>query len=299
MASAWLCRITYAAALAAALALLGLASAALPPLWLALLADVAATLVVFLGSLAADNASVYDPYWSLAPPLLCLCLKHASGGLFGAWHARQALVVALVLVWAARFHVQLPWAGWTRGLAHEDWRYSDWRPKLRKRTTYWAFALLSLHLTPTLLVFLALAPASLVALASTQRGLGWLDVVGALIGGAAIAIEAVADAQLHAFRKTDAYAQGAPCERGLWAWSRHPNYFGEVLFWLSLLVVGLSSGLLASYPWMPVGAIAMYALIRYASVPMMDERSLALRPGYDVLMKEVSALMLWPRMSSS
>lgn len=267
--------------------------------FIALLADVAATFAVFAFSAASDNSSMYDPFWMVAPPLLCLKLKYEGSGLVAPWHARQVLGVLLVFTWSLRFHVRSPWPGWRHGLAHEDFRYTDYRAKLPASPQYWAFSLLSFHFIPTLIVFFALAPLALVLLAPVdQPSLGMLDVAGFLIGACAITVEAVADEQLARFRRTAAASE--PCVQGLWRYSRHPNYFGEVptkiraprtrttthtfdtthprarqgLFWLSLLPFAVSARLLLAAPWIPLGPSAMLAMLRFASVPMMDERSL-------------------------
>ena len=220
--------------------------------------------------------------------MLWLKLQHG-----GAWHPRQALAMALVWAWSMRFHVHAPWPGWWRGLDHEDFRYEAERG--RSPLCYWLFSLACFHIIPTLIVFFSLAPAAIaMAEAARQPPLGALDVLGAVAGVAAIAIEAVADEQLRRHRA--AAAPGDICRAGLWGWSRHPNYFGEALVWVSLLPFGAAaegSGLV-HVPWLPVGCVAMVLLIRTASVPIMDKRSLERRPAYAALMRDVSAFVPWP-----
>src|SRR3954452_7599434 len=97
------------------------------PLLHTLAADVAATVVVFLFSAAVGNASLYDPYWSVAPAVIVVAwaLWRGDAG------ARQILVLTLVLIWAVRLTAN--WAvGW-RGLGHEDWRYV----RLRQQRPGW------------------------------------------------------------------------------------------------------------------------------------------------------------------
>lgn len=82
-------------------------------------------------------------------------------------------------------------------------------------------------------------------------------------------------------------------QRGLWAWSRHPNYFGELLFWFSLLFFGLSvhpSG----FWWLAIGAIAMTLMFLLASIPMMEKRSLERRPEYQRIIDSTSMLIPLP-----
>ena len=204
-----ICLAAYAAAAVAAVAVCRL-TAGLSPVWSAGLADLAATVVVFAFSLALNNSSMYDPYWSVAPALITAWWLTQFGGVTGATAVRQVLVTALVLVWAAR----LTW-NWLRrwnGLADEDWRYADYR---RLGAGYWPVSFLGFHLMPTVLVFIACL--SLVpALSSASRAFGVLDVLAILVTAAAIAVEAGADRQLRRFL-TSPRKPGQILDTGLWA----------------------------------------------------------------------------------
>jgi steroid 5-alpha reductase family enzyme len=256
------------------------------PIWVALAADVVATLVVFAFSVAMDNSSMYDPYWSVAPIPIALYWALAPGGA-DAVLARQVVVLALVGAWGLRLTAnQL--SRW-HGLADEDYRYVDIRRKTGK--LYWPASLFSLHLFPTALVFLAmLAPWP--ALSGPGRPLGWLDLVGAGVAAAAIVLETVADLQLRRFMSSRR-ERGATLDAGVWAWCRHPNYLGEIGFWWGLWIVGL-----AARPagwWTAAGPLAITALFLFASIPMKDRRMLANHPEYAERMKRVPALFPWPR----
>jgi len=300
MASALLNCVTYIASLATFLVVASLLADALPVFYAALVADVIATVVVFFASLYANNSSVYDPYWMVAPPVILLWLKQASTGLFEPWHARQIVAVALVTAWSLRFHIHLPWPGWWHGLDHEDWRYSDWRAKLRPDLAYWAFAFSSFHMVPTLIVFFALAPAALVAAATDQPAFGTLDIAGAVIGLAAIVIEAVADEQLRRYKQTDAYAAGEPCRAGLWGWSRHPNYFGEILMWSCMAGLASVSAIRQGIPALHCAwfspAFTAVLLLRVSGVPMVEKAGLKKwgeDPAYLHYIKNTSCIIPW------
>jgi steroid 5-alpha reductase family enzyme len=260
-----------------------LATGVLVPLghgvWRVLVADVAATLVVFGFSIRLGNGSVYDPYWSVAPPVIGLYwLGLATGAVF----ARQMLVGALVVAWSVR--LTWNWArGWP-GMHHEDWRYVD----LYERAPLppWATSLLGIHLFPTVQVWLgclALGP----ALAWGGRALGLADCVALLVTGGAILLETIADEQLRAFNRSK--QSGDVMDRGLWARSRHPNYLGEIGFWTGLALFGLAAD--PSWWWSLLGPVAMLAMFLAASIPMLDARSLARRPGYAEHMRRVPALL--------
>jgi steroid 5-alpha reductase family enzyme len=79
---------------------------------------------------------------------------------------------------------------------------------------------------------------------------------------------------------------GQAMDQGLWGWSRHPNYFGEVSFWVSLALFGLAADP-DTWWWIFVGAAAMYVMFQGASIPMMEKRSLDRRPTYQEVIDRV------------
>jgi len=275
-----LCTAAYGVALGAAL-LVGRRMEDAHPLWVVLAADVAATAVVFFFSLASDNSSLYDPYWSVAPIAIAAYLVWVGG----AVGPRGVAVIVLVTAWGVRLTFNFL-RGW-KGLHHEDWRYVDLRH--RHGRLYWLVSFAGIHLLPTLLVYLgclALYP----ALVTGARPLGALDAVAALVTGGAVVLEAVADGELRRFRGRQA-APGEILQSGLWSLCRHPNYLGEVLFWWGLYLFAL-----AAEPgawWSGAGAVMITALFVFVSIPMIDRRSLKRRPGYAEHMKRLPALVPW------
>ncbi|WGX95545.1 DUF1295 domain-containing protein [Nocardioides sp. L-11A] len=253
-------------------------------LWLdGLIADVLATLVVFAASRLHRNSSFYDAYWSVLPPYLA-----------GYWwwaadvtrdDPRAWLVLGVIVVWAVRLT-----ANWVRsfpGLHHEDWRY----PLVRERAGRFELLadLVGIHLVPTIQVFLGLVPAYAV-LARPGRDLGWLDGVALAVGLGAVVLALVADAQMRGFLEDR--IPGQVMDRGLWAWSRHPNYLGEIGFWWSLALFGIAAAP-GDWWWLCVGGVGMVAMFLGASIPMMERRSLERRPAYQEVVERVP--MLVPR----
>jgi steroid 5-alpha reductase family enzyme len=200
---------------------------------------------------------------------------------------RAALVIGLVWLWAIRLTAN--WATYWQGLQHEDWRYALVRARAGKHASLADF--FGIHLFPTLQVFLACLPIYAV-LTRGQAPLGWLDLLAVVVTFGAIAIETVADLQLHAFiarKKTP----GSFITHGLWRWSRHPNYFGELGFWWGLMLFGLAAAPDQGW-WIVPGALAMTAMFVFASIPFMDARSVERRPAYAEHMRKVSALIPLP-----
>ena len=256
--------------------------AAWSPLAVVAAATLAATLTVFAFSVAFDNTSVYDPYWSLMPPVAAFWLALGPGG--QRLDARHLVVLGLVSLYGAR--LTLNWArGWA-GLKHEDWRYVD----VRRRTgrVYWLASLFALHLMPSVMTLLGVLPLE-AALVSGTTPFGALDVLAALVTLGAIGVEHLADEQLRAFRRART-SEEQICAVGLWAWSRHPNYFGELAFWLGLLLFGLAAG---GPWWTGVGFVAMVGLFLGVSIPLMERRARANKPGWKEHCARVS--MLLPR----
>jgi steroid 5-alpha reductase family enzyme len=248
------------------------------------LADLAATIVIFLSSLLTDNSSMYDPYWSVAPiPIAFFWLLQPGSNGFA--NPRHLLILALVCLWAIRLTAN--WATQWHGVGHEDWRYQD----IRKQTGswYWPASFLGIHLIPTLLVFLgslALWP----TVSDHSVHLTWLDGVATLVTLTAVIIEGIADLQMRRFRRLPTSVQQI-IPPGLWSLSRHPNYFGEVLFWWGLyLFVPLE------YPnfwWVIAGPVAILLLFLGVSIPIMERHLLAKHPGYTEYQRRVSSFFPW------
>jgi steroid 5-alpha reductase family enzyme len=253
------------------------------PLWTGLRADVAATLAIFVFSFMLGNSSMYDPYWSVAPPLLVggwILTAMDTGSL-----VRQGLVLMVTVAWGTRLTVN--WQrGWT-GLHHEDWRYVQ----LRQQTgpLYWLVSLAGLHFFPTLIVFLALWP----AYEAVTEPSAWqtYELIGPVVCLIGTLLEGTADNQLAAFRarSTDPHEV---IREGLWAWSRHPNYLGEITFWWGLWLTAFLAD------WQNaltvLGALAITAMFRFISIPMMEKRMLEKRAGYRHVVDEVSMIVPWP-----
>jgi len=277
------CFLAYLVALAAAIAC-GFVLRNRHPIVVAAAADFVATVVVFGFSRLTNNSSIYDPYWSVAP-LVILPYWALGPWALGANPLRVLVTSAVVLAWGMR--LTFNWARRWRGLADEDFRYVDLRAKHGPR--YWVVSFLGIHLFPTVLVFLGCLP--LYHAATSREPLGALDVLGVAVAVIGIWFESTADRQLRRFAETP-HDRSAVLATGLWRYSRHPNYFGEITFWWGLLAIGL--GAAKGAWWTAVGAVSITALFKLASVPLIDARMLARRPAYAAHMKTTNAIFPWP-----
>lgn len=247
------------------------------------IADVVATIIIFLFSYFLKNSSMYDPYWSLMPiPIAYYWLISNLEGEV----TRQWIILLLVTFWGLRLTIN--WIrGWP-GLHHEDWRYVDLAKKNGK--LYWLVSFSGIHLLPTVLVFGGMVPV-LYGMTS-QAPLNVIDYLAIIITLSAVLIEWISDEQLIAYKKSS-HEKGDFINSGLWAYSRHPNYFGEVSFWVGLFLFAIARA--PEYYWTGIGTLSMIILFVFISIPMMDERHKATRIGYEEHMKRVSGLIPWFR----
>ncbi len=254
------------------------------PLVEVFVADVVGTIVIFFFSVAFRNSSFYDPYWSVAPPLIAAWFIMVADG---AVAMRQMSVMALVVVWSVRLTCN--WLfGWI-GMGHEDWRYVQLREKTG--VMWWPVSFLGVHLFPTLLVFAACVPLY-PALAGGTVGINWLDAVALLVGAGSVWLEYRADLELHRFRAVRE-SRSEVLMTGVWRWCRHPNYLGEIGFWVSLFLFGIASveGVL---PWSWAGAVGMVLLFAGISIPMIEKKLLADKPAYAKYQNNVRRLLPLP-----
>ena len=245
--------------------------------------DLAATFLIFLFSVAFNNTSFYDPYWSVAPFLILLAWYNHTGIHVGD-PDRQWLIMTLVLLWALR--LTFNWARRWKGLGDEDWRYAGFRSY--PRPVYWLISLAGFHLFPTLIVFsgcLSVYP----ALCRLSQPVGLTDGIAFIISLSGIAIETIADKQLSVYRRNK--SRKPFLSEGLWKYSRHPNYFGEILFWTGLCVFSMQ---MKPFAWYTLaGPAAMILMFSFISAPMMDKRMKERNPGYAEYARKTSALVPW------
>ena len=257
-------------------------------LWLTIaIADIVGTVLVFISSRLFSNSSMYDLYWSIAPIIILFYLLFINGI---PSHFLRIIMISIIVSW---WGVRLT-ANWLRtwvGLRHEDWRYI----KLAKDTGqfYWPVSFLGIHLIPTIVVFLGCLP--LIPVVFSDVPVMWTDFLGFIIALLAIEIERRADNQLLKFKKESIQTSNQVCDVGLWKYSRHPNYFGEITFWGGIFVMayGLNPTENLIYG---IGFMSMVLLFIFISIPMMEKRQMQ-KDEYFAYRKKVSMLVPWFRKS--
>ena len=252
-----------------------LTAQAMQPIWALLLADVLATIVVWAFGLLYENVSVYDPYWSVFPPVAFLLWAFYSG----VWSV--PVILLLVASWYWGWRLTRNWAITFKGIGHEDWRYTKYRD--RHPLVFHMINLFGLNMMPTLVVFAAMLPG--LKLFETIVPANILTYFGCIVCLASATIQLIADKQSHDFR---AAHPGKVCNVGLWKHGRHPNYFGEIQFWWGIWIMYAS---LNGFDLYIGGAIAMTALFLGISIPLMEKRQLANKPDYAEYRKQTRILI--------
>ena len=190
-----------------------------------------ATLVVFIASQIYKNSSLYDPFWSVAPiPIAIYVALWPESTEINL--EKVILILIPVMYWALRLT-----ANWIRdwdGLEHEDFRYIN----LKAKPFAFLIDLFGIHIYPTLQVNLSLFPIYYALSVSTNE-VGVLLYLSSLFTVLAVTLELVADEQMRIFRR-DTSNKGKTMMQGLWSYSRHPNYLGEILFWWGLYLMTIS-----------------------------------------------------------
>ena len=264
-------------ALAAAIGLYVYRALRLEPVYRLLLADLAATAFVYLVSVPLGNASVYDPYWSVAPAVL---LPFAITE-FGGWSAGTIALLGCVLYWGIRLTAN--WAYTFKGYDHQDWRYTMLREQ--SGAFFPLVSLFGIMLFPTLVVYLCLLP----ALNYIQNGgVNLATILGFALCLSAATLQLIADVQMHRFQKRAAN-RGQIIRSGVWRHARHPNYLGEILMWWGVYAVLLS---VRPDLWpLGLGALTNTLMFLFISIPMAENRMAGYKEGFDRYVKETNKLL--------
>lgn len=230
-------------------------------------------------SLRLRDASIADPFWGPA----FLLLGGAYAVFAGSLQARGVLTMALLGAWALRLGIHLL----SRNRRHgEDPRYAAMRE--RRGAAFPLWSLVGVFWLQAGLLWIVAMP--ILAAVTSRAPLGLVDGIGAVVAVLGLGLEAAADAQLSRFR-ADPTSAGGVLDTGLWRFSRHPNYFGDALFWWGMGIVALGDGAW----WALVGpAVMTWLLVKVSGVTLLEEGLRRNRPGYDAYVRRTSAFVPWP-----
>jgi steroid 5-alpha reductase family enzyme len=258
---------------------------ALWQVWLAGLATASVMmLIMWVASVPTRDASLVDRVWGLAFVVLAWTYAVVAD----VWSDRAVLALVLVTVWGSRLSLFITWRNWGHG---EDARYAAMRA--RRPDSFTTRSLVSVFLLQAVLAWLVSVPL-LAATALPSAGLGWLDALALVVWLIGFVFEAGGDAQLARFL-ADPANRGRVMDRGLWRYTRHPNYFGDTAVWWSFLLLALAVGAW----WGAAGTLLMsFLIVKVSGVALTDRRmarSGSTREGYDEYVRRTNAFFPGPR----
>ena len=244
-------------------------------------AVIAMMIIGWLISLRYRNVTIVDSLWGLGFVLIVWITFTFSDGYVG----RRLLIAALVTLWGLRLCAHLSVRNWGKG---EDPRYADWRRK--SGVKFWIVSLCKVFILQAVFLWVISLAVQIGQLAPTPDKYTWLDGLGLVVWAVGFFFESVADWQLAKF-KGDPRNKGKVMDRGLWAYSRHPNYFGEFLIWWGFFLITLST----PYSWWTVISplIITAVLLKMTGIPLTEGTIVKTRPGYKDYIQRTSAFVPW------
>jgi steroid 5-alpha reductase family enzyme len=240
--------------------------------------------MMFMGwilSLFLRNVTVVDSLWGMGFVLIAWTTFFWVDGFL----VRKLILALPVTIWGTRLSLYLTWRNWGKG---EDPRYGSWREKSGKH--FWIVSLFKVFLLQSLFLW-AISFALQYGIASkTPEMITWLDMSGLILWGVGFLFEAVGDWQLAAFKSNPAN-KGKVMDQGLWAYTRHPNYFGECLMWWGIFLIAFSA---PNSGWTVLSPLIITAvLLKMTGIPLTEKIMIAHRPGYTEYIQRTSAFFPW------
>ncbi len=238
--------------------------------------------IVWMVSVRIEDASIVDIVWGAAGALLAITSFIMANG----DPSRKLLVASMTVLWGTRLAVHIGARRWGKG---EDFRYAAMRAN--RPETFPRRSLLTVFLLQAFLIWTVSLPAQVAQVPPVPRGLTALDLAGLLVWVVGFGFESVSDRQLRRFL-ADPKNEGKVMDKGLWRYSRHPNYFGDSLIWWGLFLVA------AATPggWITVFSpiLMTFLLMKVSGVPMLERALAERREGYREYMERTNSFFPWP-----
>ena len=235
----------------------------------------------WVASLLIRNVSLVDSLWGLGFVLIAGLTLYGSMGYAG----RAVMLTLLVAAWGLRLSAYLTLRNWGRA---EDPRYAGWRQASGSR--FWFISLFKVFLLQALFLWVIALSLQYGMAAAEPARLTLLDLAGLLIWLFGFAFETVADRQLARF-KADPANRDRVMRRGLWALSRHPNYFGEALMWWGIFTVTSAT---PGSIWTVISPVVITTvLLRMTGIPLTEKHLRNKRPEYRDYIATTNAFFPW------
>jgi steroid 5-alpha reductase family enzyme len=248
------------------------------------IAILALMVITWTISLIMKDASIVDIIWGLGFVVSAVATFAFSDGK----GERSALVTLLVIVWGLRLSIYLARRNLGKG---EDYRYQAMREK--RPDTFWIASLFRVFLLQGVLMWVVSFPITMTN--TVHNDYSWIDAVGVALWCVGLFFESVGDFQLARF-KSKPESVGKVMDRGLWRYTRHPNYFGDFCVWWGLYLLALSAG----FWWTIFSPIVMSTLLlRVSGVAMLEKTIGKRRAGYEEYVDRTNAFFPGPRKKAS
>jgi steroid 5-alpha reductase family enzyme len=233
-----------------------------------LLAILVMMLLVWILSLLKKDASIVDVFWGLGFVLVVwLTFPQAHG-----YAGRRLTIAALTTAWGLRLAIHILVRDRGKG---EDRRYQAWRGQHGDQ--FWWVSLFTVFGLQALLLWLISLVLQVGMLSPIPAKLTWMDGLGVLIWAVGFSFEAISDWQLLRFTN-DPKNRGKVMTQGLWAYSRHPNYFGESLIWWGMYCITLTN---LENAWTVISPLIItFLLLKVSGVTLLEKTIVESRPGY-------------------
>ena len=237
--------------------------------------------VLWIVSLLVKDASIVDIFWGPAFIVLGSSLLVSMDQVYSE---RSLFILFLVSLWAIRLASHIGF----RNIGHgEDFRYVEWRKESGKN--YWWHSFIRVFLLQGSLC--TLVGVSIYFGYLNEKPLSFIETMFAsTIFFIGLAWESISDLQLKAFRK-DPKNKGKICKSGLWKYSRHPNYFGDLVVWISIFTFSISSENLLFIAGSFLSPLIMGSIFYYITGPIMDQAMMQSRPDYKKYMENSNSLI--------
>ena len=236
--------------------------------------------VLWLISLIVKDASIIDIFWGPSFIVLGSSLIIFMDKLYSE---RALMILFLVILWGMRLAIHLG----IRNIGHgEDFRYVEWRKE--GGSNYWWFSFFRVFTLQGALA--TLVGVSIYFGYLNDNPLSYIEVFfGSTLFFIGIAWESISDIQLKKFRKNPKN-KGKICRVGLWKYSRHPNYFGDLVVWFSIFTFSLSSNNILIILGSLLSPLIMGMIFYYITGPILDQAMIKSRPKYKEYMKQSNSL---------
>lgn len=241
------------------------------PVILILVISLAAVLglmfLIWCVSIPLRDVSIIDPFWGpgfILVACIAWCMNSSDS-------IRVPILTVLTTIWGQRLSFYLLWRNWGHG---EDRRYQAMRA--RQGRHFWWISLFTVFWLQGIILWFVSIPIQIAATSGQSPPFGWLDVTGIDLWGIGQFFEAVGDWQLARFKANPAN-DGKVMDRGLWRYTRHPNYFGNFCVWWGLYLLAASNGAF----WTIGSPLLMSVLLlKVSGVTLLESTITNRRPDY-------------------